>query len=79
MEKFGYLNRLNGLDHMPFWPAKPCNSIEGSEGSFFPPRDITQNEVVYIYDKDLCRVTPLKYKERVDKDGMYDSTYLHKW
>lgn len=33
MKEFGMINRLNGLDHLPYWPA-PCNSIQASEGKF---------------------------------------------
>ena len=71
MDKFGYFDKLNGLDHLPHWDGEPCRSIQASEGSFFPPRDITQKDTVYIYDKDLCRTLPLVYREPVEKDGEY--------
>lgn len=70
MHKFGYLDRLNGLDRLPYWRGKPCTNITASEGSFFPPREITKSDMVYVYDKDLCRIIPLKYVEPVVKDGM---------
>lgn len=69
MFKFGYLDRLNGLDRLPYWKKKPCYNITASEGSFFPPRDITKSDTVYVYDKDLCRIIPLKYVKSVVKDG----------
>jgi len=69
MHKFGYLDRLNGLDRLPNWRHKPCNNISASEGSFFPPRDITKSDRIYVYDKDLCRVIPLDYVKPVIKDG----------
>lgn len=69
MDKFGYLDRLNGLDHLPFWKDKPCSNIFASEGSFFPPRAFTNSNVVYVYDKDLCRVLPLEYVRPMEKDG----------
>lgn len=34
MKVFGLINRLNGLDHLPYWPEAPCNSITASEGKF---------------------------------------------
>lgn len=76
MHKFGYLDRLNGLDRLPFWNENPCNNISASEGSFFPPRDITKSDIVYVYDKDLCRIMPLKYAEPVVKDGIDADLYL---
>lgn len=69
MHKFGYLDRLNGLDRLPHWREKPCNNISASEGSFFPPREISKQDTVYVYDKDLCRIIPLKYSGPVVKDG----------
>ncbi|XP_075161987.1 scavenger receptor class B member debris buster isoform X1 [Haematobia irritans] len=70
MHDFGYLDRLNGMDHFPQWDEQPCTGITGSEGSFFPPRSITKSDMVYVYDKDLCRVIPLKYEKGVEKDGI---------
>lgn len=69
MHEFGYISHLNGLDHLPHWQKPPCTNISGSEGSFFPPRDITKSNVVYVYDKDLCRVIPLQYVKSLQKDG----------
>lgn len=71
MDKFGYLDRLNGLDHLPFWDNEPCTNITASEGSFFPPREFTNNDRRYVYDKDLCRIIPLDYTGSVYKDGKF--------
>ncbi|XP_070136346.1 scavenger receptor class B member 1 isoform X3 [Drosophila bipectinata] len=70
MDQFGYIDSLNGMSHLPHWNEEPCTSIAGSEGSFFPPRDLTKSDMVHIYDKDLCRIIPLKYVERTEKDGI---------
>lgn len=70
MENFGLLDRLNGLDHLPFWGSAPCNSIKASEGSLFPPRDVTKSDIVHVYDKDLCRVWPLRYRKEVKENGI---------
>lgn len=69
MEKFGYLDQLNGMDHLPFWDSEPCTNISASEGSFFPPREFTDSDIRYVYDKDLCRIIPLEFKAPVYKDG----------
>lgn len=71
MDKFGYLDKLNGKDELPYWPDKPCNDIHASEGSFFPPRDFTKSDMVYVYDKDLCRTLPLQYREPTTKHGTF--------
>lgn len=75
MKEFGLINRLNGLDHLPYWPNAPCNSITASEGSFFPPRDQTGADIVHIWDKDLCRTMPLQYRGPVEKAGIRADLY----
>lgn len=74
MEKFGYLDQLNGMDHLPFWGEEPCTNISASEGSFFPPREFTESDIRYVYDKDLCRIIPLAFKGEVYKDGKETKT-----
>lgn len=69
MDKFGYLDHLNGMNQLPFWDSEPCTNITASEGSFFPPREYTETDMRYVYDKDLCRIIPLEYKRTVYKDG----------
>ncbi|XP_014210895.1 scavenger receptor class B member 1 isoform X2 [Copidosoma floridanum] len=75
MKEFGLLNRLNGMDKLPYWPDAPCNSIRASEGSFFPPRDRTGEDIVNVWDKDLCRVLPLKYRGPAEKTGIKADLY----
>ncbi|XP_044003767.1 scavenger receptor class B member 1 isoform X3 [Aphidius gifuensis] len=75
MKEFGLLNRLNGLNKLPYWSEKPCNSITASEGSFFPPRDSTGEDIVRLWDKDLCRVLPLKYRGPVINAGINADFY----
>ncbi|XP_065208323.1 lysosome membrane protein 2 [Planococcus citri] len=68
-ENFGYMDRLNGLDHLPYWDP-PCNSIAASEGSLFPPRSVTKSDIVHLYDKDLCRIWPMQYRYETTKKGI---------
>ncbi|XP_015836616.1 scavenger receptor class B member 1 isoform X2 [Tribolium castaneum] len=75
MQNFGYLEKLNGVDKLPYWQESPCNIIRASEGSFFPPRYYTKSDVVNIYDKDLCRTMPLQYRGPVTKHGISADLY----
>lgn len=75
MERFGYIDKINGMDHLPHWKDSPCNDIRASEGSFFPPRSITKSDLVYVYDKDLCRILPLQYRKDIYKDGIQTGLY----
>ncbi|XP_055321325.1 scavenger receptor class B member 1 [Sitodiplosis mosellana] len=75
MEKFGYLDQLNGQNSLPFWDSEPCTDITASEGSFFPPREYTKSDIRYVYDKDLCRILPLEFRNTVYKDGIPADLY----
>ena len=105
MKDFGLINKLNGLDNLPYWPEAPCNSIRASEGtklffslvfsllfvvigkneawrnnflfsgSFFPPRDRTKDDMIHVWDKDLCRVMPLQYRGSAEKTGIPADLY----
>lgn len=69
MQEFGLLANLNGQETLPYWNEPPCNSLRASEGSFFPPRYYTNEDIVYLYDKDICRIFPLQYRESSEKHG----------
>ncbi|XP_076654149.1 scavenger receptor class B member debris buster [Halictus rubicundus] len=75
MKEFGLINRLNGLDHLPYWPDAPCNSIRASEGSFFPPREQTGADTIHLWDKDICRTLPLQYRGPTEKSGIKADYY----
>ncbi|KAH0811538.1 hypothetical protein GEV33_011253 [Tenebrio molitor] len=75
MQDFGLLEKLNGIDRLPYWKDAPCNIIRASEGSFFPPRYYTKSDVVNVYDKDLCRTMPLQYRGPVTKHGISADLY----
>nr|CAH7723411.1 unnamed protein product [Callosobruchus chinensis] len=70
MHEFGYIAKLNGKDTLPYWKKAPCNALRASEGSFFPPRYFTNQDMVHIYDKDLCRILPMQYRKSVSKHGI---------
>ncbi|XP_050678268.1 lysosome membrane protein 2 isoform X1 [Leptidea sinapis] len=63
--KYGIIQRYNHRDRLPHWLTDQCNSIAGSDGSIFPPH-ITRNDTLHIYDKDLCRLLPLRYLKDVE-------------
>lgn len=56
--KFGLIDKYNGRDHLPHWKTDACNSLEGSDGSIFPPH-IEKDRTLFVYDKDVCRLLPL--------------------
>lgn len=66
--KFGVINRFNGKSQMTHWKTDECNRIDGSDGSVFPPH-MNHNTTIYVYDKDLCRLLPLKFQKEVVSSG----------
>lgn len=44
-------------------------------GSLFPPRDVTKSDIVYLYDKDLCRLWRMQYREDTMKQGIPVGVY----
>ncbi|XP_017771039.1 PREDICTED: scavenger receptor class B member 1 isoform X2 [Nicrophorus vespilloides] len=66
--KYGLVDRVNGIAKLPHYLNDECNSLMGSDGSVFPPH-ITKNTTLHIYDKDLCRLLPLKFEKEVTVAG----------
>ncbi|XP_060532745.1 lysosome membrane protein 2 [Cylas formicarius] len=75
MTDFGLITSLNGKTTLPYWNDPPCNDIRASEGSFFPPRHYTNEDIVFLYDKDLCRTFPMQYRKLVNKHGISAGLY----
>jgi len=42
MENFGLLDRINGMEELPFWKGS-CNSIRASEGEY------TIHKILWFY------------------------------
>ncbi|XP_028038249.1 scavenger receptor class B member 1 isoform X1 [Bombyx mandarina] len=68
MTRYGIVDRYNMRDRLPHWTTDQCNSVAGSDGSIFPPH-ITANDTLRVYDKDLCRLLPLRYLETVESSA----------
>lgn len=61
---YGLINNVNGMGQLAHYTTDECNSIRGSDGSIFPPH-ITKNTTLHVFDKDLCRMLPLKFEKEV--------------
>lgn len=66
--KFGIIDKYNGKSHLPHWLSEECNTLNGTDGSIFPPH-IDEQRILYIYDKDLCRLMPLHFEKEVETKG----------
>jgi len=46
-----------------------CNDIHGSDGSLFPPF-VEKDQILHIFNKDMCRSLPMEFSESVQHFGM---------
>jgi len=73
----GSIVKYDNKTHLSAWyddkeaagDGKTCNRIHGTDGSLFPPH-VTENQIFYIFNKDICRSLPIEYKETVQHFGM---------
>ncbi|CAH4032356.1 unnamed protein product [Pieris brassicae] len=65
-DKINILEKFNGDTKLPYWGSSECNSIEGSDGTIFPPAMLDRNRTIYIFYGNLCRRLPFNYVKDVD-------------
>ncbi|CAD6998695.1 scavenger receptor class B member 1 [Ceratitis capitata] len=62
--QYGIIDKFNGRSYLPHWLSDNCNRLNGTDGSIFPPH-IEKDRILFVYDKDLCRLLPLVYEKEV--------------
>lgn len=62
---FGRVSSWNSYKKLPFWASSGCNTINGSDGTLFPP-PIKKTEPLYIFNQELCRTVNLIYDRPSD-------------
>lgn len=62
---FGRVSSWNSYKQLPFWASPGCNTINGSDGTLFPP-PIKKTEPLYIFNQELCRTVNLVYDRPSD-------------
>lgn len=75
--QYGIIDKYNGRSHMTNWLREDCNRLNGSDGSIFPPH-IKKDTTLYVYDKDLCRLLPLKFDKEVNLELKFAKFILTK-
>ena len=67
--------KYDNKTHLSVWydgeddSERTCNKIHGTDGSLFPPH-VKENQILHIFNKDICRSLPMEYKETVQHFGM---------
>lgn len=57
----GQVYSVNGVRSMTAWTTAECNMVRGSDGSRFPPANVTAKAPVAIFSRDSCRSLPLVF------------------
>lgn len=66
----GQVIAWNDETELAFWKNNSkCNEIRGTDGATFHP-DISKNETLYIFNRDLCRALPLVYQKDIVSNGI---------
>lgn len=65
LSKIALVTGFNGQRKTNYWATDECNSVDGSDGSQFPPHMVDKRQVLELYIKELCRKFPLEYDRDV--------------
>jgi hypothetical protein len=70
IKDLGRIQEWKGMPNLTFWLGAFCNTINGTDGSIFPPF-WSPKDKIYIYMTDICRyriipriVSVILYEER---------------
>ncbi|XP_075217557.1 lysosome membrane protein 2-like isoform X2 [Lycorma delicatula] len=66
LEHIDVVTAVNGRPNLTIWFGDECNRIDGSDGAFFPRKDINHATTLYLFHQDICRRLPLVYDKDVD-------------
>ncbi|CAG7709953.1 unnamed protein product, partial [Allacma fusca] len=59
----------NGNRVMPYWRGDACNTLNGTDGTFFPP-GITKDAIVHIFAPQMCRSFEMEFHSESVTHGM---------
>ncbi|XP_034235542.1 lysosome membrane protein 2-like isoform X2 [Thrips palmi] len=70
MNRLGQIVNFNGETSQGAWRTDECNRIEGSDGSQFPPPQVSPTARLFVYNRDMCRRLPLVFDRYTEAQGM---------
>jgi len=67
----GQLTKFKGKSKLPWWSGDKCNKLEGSTDGFVFRPNLSKNDQIHVFNRDLCRSIPLEFEEEfVDGNGI---------
>nr|CAD7405667.1 unnamed protein product [Timema cristinae] len=71
MSKLGIISRFNGIQELSHWGTAECNRIDGTDGTLYPVNQVSPNNILHVFNHDLCRRFPLIFEKNVEtKEGI---------
>lgn len=54
VDNFGLIKTWDNMSVLNTWTTKPCNEINGTDGTIFPPF-VTKSDTKFLFSTDICR------------------------
>ncbi|RWS06690.1 scavenger receptor class B member 1-like protein, partial [Dinothrombium tinctorium] len=65
IEQLNLIDKFNGKSRLTYWTSPECNSLKGAtKGEIRPPLK-PDEDTVYLFNPEMCRVLSLRYEKNV--------------
>lgn len=65
MDNYLHIEEFNGGEQLTFWNNTYCDMINGTDGTQFPPRFVTENATVRMFVPQMCRSLYLEFEKSI--------------
>lgn len=66
--RFFLIDKYHGTPRLGYWPDERCDSAVNSTEGVVYPHFITRNDTIRYLRKTICRVAPLYWKSKSNKN-----------
>jgi hypothetical protein len=63
-KRFFTMDHYNGRNRFGYWSNLTCDSVKMATEGVLYHQDISKNESLHFFRKNLCRVTPIVYESK---------------
>ncbi|KAJ8956236.1 hypothetical protein NQ318_014967 [Aromia moschata] len=65
INRLGLMERIDGKKLFDYWSTDECNSLNGGDGSMFPPKLVQNKRPVSVVLPQMCRSVPFAFEKEV--------------
>ncbi|XP_076446440.1 lysosome membrane protein 2-like isoform X2 [Babylonia areolata] len=69
IDQFAEIISWNGNTSLSFWNSSIANSLNGSDGTLYPPF-VDKSQALYLFSSDLCRSLEIQYSKEYGLKGI---------